>query len=173
MVLGSIKHNRRLAAVLPEDLQKRVEDGYITEDDARELTRARAQAQTKQAQAEAARKHAEQQQTAQSQQATQQAIATAVQQREAALRAEDPDFAQKSPLVQQQVKAMLEMGATVTTPEQGVALIDRAYELVKANSVRPARPATMPTPSSTSRSQPATPAPKSALDAMTANPLAG
>lgn len=154
------------AAISP-DLQQRVDDGYLTEEDAKELTRARVQTQTFKGQAEQFRQRdsERQQQERQSQQTN--GILTAINDREAQLKASDPDYALKSQAMKAEIQWLLENGAVPKTAQQALAMVNKAYENVSAKYVKPVAP--KPTPPRPSASTPprGRPEPATTKDAIT------
>jgi hypothetical protein len=131
------------------DLQEQVENGYLTEAHARELTRARTQSQAYKAQAEQERQRVHQFTQQQQQQVAGDQIVQAVQAREAQLRSQDPDFAQKEPMLRSMLTVALESGAAPRTAQDAIALIDRAYAKIPATPA-PKPVATPPRPSASS-----------------------
>jgi hypothetical protein len=155
---------------IASDLRDRVDNGYMTEDDAKALTAARVQGQTAQAQAETYRKQLETRVQQERSTGTAQAVATAINQREAAIMASDPDYAQLKPAIESIVRTAVGAGVQIKTPEQALALLDSAYQTAKG--LRPAK-APAPTPPRPTASNPnrGHPAPKTSLEA-TAQALA-
>ncbi len=148
------------------DLQKQVEDGYLTEEHARELTAARMQGQTYKSQADRYRQQSEQLRQQHTQQVEQSRMIDAITQREAHLKATDPDYAQKQPMLKAMVELALKNGARPQNAQQAIALVDDAYTRVSAMAPapRPARPTT-PRPSASSPPRGA-PAPKTLEEAI-------
>ena len=142
---------------LPEDLQRDVEDGYVTPERAEELARLRnqqnftqQQAEQQRQAAEQARQQAEQQQA---QQARQQALdgqRTAVQQWEADVRSRDPDYDRLQPLVFKELR-LLAQERPAQSPDQAVELARTALKNVKAQvrTLNGPRETKKPGPSST------------------------
>lgn len=148
------------------DLRQQVEEGYMTEEAARDLTRARAEAQRAQEEAQRLRQQSQQTQQAQQQQATAHRIISAAQAREAELQSTDPDYAHKREAVETYMKGLLTRGARPQSPEDAVAMVNEAYEFANKTVQKPApKPATMqsPTASQVSRGRPA---PASTKDAI-------
>lgn len=137
-------------AIAP-DLRERVDNGYLTEEDAKALTQARVQSQTYQAQAQHAQQQVDQGRQAQQQAAEHERIKTAVNTRQQQLQSADPDFARKLPAIMSMVKAARDRGAQFKTAEDAVAMLDQAYAAL--NAVTPARTA-VPTPPRPSASTP-------------------
>lgn len=147
------------------DLKSAVENGEISEDMARRMTQERAQNARLLAQTQALQQTQKVQSAAQSAQATTSRIVQAVNAREAELRS-DPEYARLAPLVQEQIKVMLESGARPRSPEEGVAMVNRAVEFVRRTAPKPQPKPTLPTPSATSNPRSAKPAPKSVREAV-------
>jgi hypothetical protein len=128
------------------DIQRQVDEGLVSEDAGRELTRTRHRA----AQAEARLRDTTQQHQAQAQVQSITQIRSAVDAWERNIRTRDPDYAQKADTVRRFSQALLQERGTPATPEQAWALVQAAYE--EANkvlvSLRPPPRATRPSPSS-------------------------
>lgn len=154
-------------ATFSPDLQQRVDDGYLTEEDAKELTKARMQGQTFKGQAEQLRQRdaERQQQERQSQDASN--MLSAINSREAQLKASDPDYALKSQAMRSAIQFALESGAVPKTADEAIKMVNRAYENVSASFVKPTSP--KPTPPRPSASTPprGKPEPASTRDAIT------
>lgn len=136
-----------------KDLQDRVDQGYLTEEDAREMTRMRAAEARAKEQSERARQRVQQSQQASQQQAAQQAIVNATVQRGEELKASDPDYAQLEPTILSFVESQLQL-AFPRTPEQAVALVNKAHEFAKNNRPKTTpKPPTPPRPSSSAVSR--------------------
>jgi hypothetical protein len=147
------------------DLRSRVDDGSMTEEMARELTRTRLDAARARAEAESTGQQVQARDTS----ALQTQLRTAVDSWEATIRARDPDYALKEPLVRRTTQGLLaELGAP-RSQQDAVALAQRAYDEVTAQLAR-ARPAPQPTrPRPAAVSTPslgANPEPRSMLDAV-------
>ena len=153
---------------LPEDLQTQVDEGYMTEAHAGEMTRLRMES----------RRNAEMQQRMQQQQAQQAqqmqqqqsmaGIKSAMDTWEADLQRKDPGYAHIKQAVEQQVRFAIENGAIPQTPEQAVQMANRAYEMVRQSQQRqrtstPARPSATSTAPAGGQQKP-----NSTLDAITA-----
>lgn len=144
--------------IAPE-LQKRIEDGYLSEDDAKAIGRARgetaaAQVATARAQAQVTAL------TAQGNQATAtQEIVHAVTAREAELKAADPDYAKIEDAVGRQLSALLGFSQPANT-EDAILMVNKAYEMAKAGYVQQKpKSNTMPTPSASTVSRGTAPVP--------------
>lgn len=152
---------------LPDDIRKDVEEGRITEDRGRELSRARASAARATARVEevetARRQESETTRTEQSQAA----IGTAVADWETRTKGADPDFAAKDELVADRVIAMNARLGQAKTPEEAVQRCEDAYAFVtqQLKSALPPKPEVRRSPES-SPSSPVAPVPKSALEAV-------
>lgn len=149
------------------DLQQRVDDGYLSEDDAKELTKARRQAETFQGQAQQERQRAAEREQTEKQGQTTQQILTAINERESQLKSSDPDYALKSPAIRSMIELVLQNGAIPKTADDALKLINDAYERANASFVK--APAPRPTPPRPSASTPprGNPAPASTRDAIT------
>lgn len=132
------------------DLQEQVENGYLTEEHARELTRSRTQSQNYQAQAERYRTQAQQTQTQQAESQEQSRMVQAINQRESHLQASDPDYARKKPVIESLVKMAIKNGASPRTAQEAISLLDDAHAQAGSFAPSPAPRATAPRPTSTS-----------------------
>lgn len=153
-------------AIDPE-LQQRVDDGYLTEEDAKELTRARISAQASQGKVQSMQqKNAAMNQAQQSQQ-EQGRILSAVQQRESHLQSSDADYALKSPAMKSMIEFALKSGAVPKTSEEAVRLVDEAYARVNATFKKPTPPKPTPPRPSSSSTPRGNPAPETTKEAIT------
>jgi hypothetical protein len=127
------------------DLQKQVDDGLVSEEAARELTRTRHRA----TQAEARLQEQSRAAAAAQQDRSVMAIRQAVDSWEANVRSRDPDYAYKADAVRRFSQALLQERGIPQTAEQAVALTQAAYD--EASRVlarmRPQPQPTRPTPS--------------------------
>lgn len=146
----------RLAAgqAIAPDLQSQVDDGFLTEEAAKQLTRARLQAERATQEAQRERQRSTALQETQTRQVTTQQILTAVNAREAELRGSDPDYARKSPAIKRYMEGVLKRGAEqFKTVEDVIGLVNEAYEFAQASAPAPTAPttrkATPPRPSAT------------------------
>jgi hypothetical protein len=113
--------------VMPQDIQTRVDDGYLDEDAGRELSRARAEAARQKQQNEMML----QQQNAQVQQQQINYLAETVTDWEENTRASDPDYDLKEDLIDARVRSMIaERGQTAQTPQEAIQLAQSAYDQV-------------------------------------------
>lgn len=152
-------------AIAP-DLQSRVDDGYLSVEDAQALTRARVQGQISQSRVEALTTRQKQDRDAQQSQQVQQRIVSAITARENELKSSDPDYAQKSQAMQSMVEFALKSGARPTNEQEALALINDAYNRVNATFQKPKPPkATIPMPSASSSPR-GNPAPETTREAI-------
>ena len=148
---------------LPEDIRQDVEEGRITEERASELSRQRAAAALAEARASTAEQRVEQVQ----QSTTAQKIGAAMMDWESRAKQKDPDFSAKEQFVADRSRALVQAEGAPRTPEQAVALAERAYAEVTAAMRKnlPPKPAIrQPTTSAPSGTEAA--APKSMRDAI-------
>jgi hypothetical protein len=156
---------------LPKDLEDAVANGEITEDRARELSRARASV----ARSETASRRRSEQERSQRQTQEQQdqeterrkAVSTAVKSWEAETRKLDPDFDQKKDFIKDRIKVIIaERGSLPQSAEDGVAIAKQAYteatSRLKGLMPKPRARATMPSIPGSSQSAPEKP--KNTLD---------
>lgn len=153
---------------LPEDLQTRVDQGELSEADAKELVRTRNENARLQKQREAQQTQDAQRQQAEQTKAFRHSLATAASQRERQLAASDPEFEKKAPFVQSELRALMQE-KPAKSPEDAAALVQEAYDNVTTRLASlQRRPPVSKGPSSTGQggtvtgSQP----PASMLDAM-------
>lgn len=152
--------DRAVGEKLPDDLQREVEDGYMTEERAKELARLRNEQSRTAQQAEQERRRAQEAQQQAEQQRRQQAGQQALQQQQEAVRSweqsiksRDPDFERIQPLVYKELRWMvregMDQGRAPRTPDEAVKLAERAYSNVKEQlrRVQP-RQQTQPGPTS-------------------------
>lgn len=143
---------------LPEDIAKRVEEGYIDEESAKQLASYKAAEQLQQQrQQHAMNLHAEQ---------ARNGIHAAVVNWEQQMKVKDPDWSAKQELVTDQVKLML-ASERPSTPEEALALVERAHSITRERLSRfaPQRRPVNSVSSSTSSAN-AAPVPKSLLEAV-------
>lgn len=154
---------------LPDDLRQKVKSGHMSQQDALELSRARAGQRwtEQQSQVERQRREAREAEDRQRQsiQTMQQAATTWERQWEAS----DPDYARLQPLVQTAAKAdVLEhrnRTGKFPTPDEVRAILDRAKEQVKA-ATRPSRRPPVQTVREQGESRDSAPVPKTMLEAV-------
>jgi hypothetical protein len=143
---------------LPEDIKKRVDEGYIDDASAKELAALKAE---KQLQVERMQ-YAAEQQAHQARASIHGAVVSWEQQ----MKAKDPDWSAKQELVTDQAKLML-ASERPSTPEEAIALVERAHSIIKERLSRFApqrRPVS--SVSSSASSANASPVPKSLLEAV-------
>lgn len=158
--------------VIDADLQKQVDDGYLTEEVAREVTRSRAQAKHAQSVADRERQRSQTVVQEQQRQAHVADIVGAVNAREAELRSSDPDYARKKPQVERFLSFAMKNGALPKSREDAIRLVNEAYQHasdVTAPPPAPPKAATPPRPTSTSAPR-GKPEAKSLTDLFAANP---
>ena len=151
---------------LPEDISKKVQEGFIDRQTAVELAKHRNQAaflaQQQQAQ------QAQQGQYLQAQQQRQhiESIASTVNSWEAGIKSRDPDYQHKSALVGDRVRVLLTQYQP-RNPQEAVALAEKAYADVNASlgSLSPRRQPMRSIASSASSASNATRAPRSLFEA--------
>lgn len=137
-----------LGATIAPDLQQRVDDGYLSAEDAQELTKARATSKVNEGRVESltARQKADRQ--AQEAQGAQQEIVSAIQAREAEIQSSDPDYAHKSGALHSMVEFALSNGARPQNKAEALKIINDAYDRVNESFQKPAPPKpTSPRPS--------------------------
>jgi hypothetical protein len=144
---------------LPEDLSKRVEDGLVDEDTARETARLRMEADRARQQAEARSAADAERQALESQQNQVQSIQTAVATVEQEIQASDPDYARKQSFVMDRVRSLI-IEKTPRTSEDAVAIVRQAHKEISERlkpmvQRKPVTPATSGDASSSSRPTPA------------------
>jgi hypothetical protein len=153
---------------LPDDLREEVEFGYISEERANELARARATTASYEAQAQANRQYVEQNQQQEAVAALQTQLTTAAERWETARRARDPDFEAKADLIADRMRSIAQAERLQpSTPEQITALLDRAAADVTVHLKRfvPAV-RSMARPTAASPATVAAPEPKSMREAI-------
>lgn len=117
-----------------EDLKARVEDGYLTEDDAMEIAAARARTRAREAQ--------DQQQSQQRQATdTHKKMMSEMSKLGAKLKASDPLFEQKMPIVQKYIGKLTERGVDES---QWPSLVEVFYESIEIPDSLPPRPTPRP-----------------------------
>lgn len=116
-----------LGNILPPDLQRQVDEGFTTEEIAREVVRSRNAQLRTQNENQQYREHLEHQQVEQLEAQTRQGMVQAVSQWEAQVRTRDPDYALKEQFVVDKLR-VLRTQYRVQTPEQAVQLAQMAYD---------------------------------------------
>lgn len=149
---------------LPDDLQQRVDDGYLDEESAKEVARLRAQQHhSTQRQAELQQRSQQRQQQVQGE-----TLYRAVSDWERTISDRDPDYLKLQPLVMQATQAALAKGRP-RSADEAVQLVEQAYRQVQENvkALMPKRPAQRTVTSTNSVSKSASPKPTSLLEAVT------
>lgn len=160
-------HLQKLAPIvgesLPEDIEKRIDQGSLDAESARELAKARAQAQLL----------AQREQAFIAQRQEQEADALRAQSREAVvawengMKVRDPDYSVKQKFVRDRVRVML-TEVDPQTPREAVALVEKAYAEVNEQfkGIAPRPQSVRAVTSTASSSTSAQPLPKSLLDVV-------
>lgn len=158
-----------LGLVLPDDIREDVESGYLSEERAFELSRARAMTVSQTAQQQQQRQAEERAQAERASQELGNQLSTAAENWEAARRTRDPDFDAKQDLIADRMRAIaMAERLRPNTPEQLTALLDRAHADVTAHLSRfRTPPAAVRRPTSASQATVAAPQPKSLREAIT------
>lgn len=148
---------------LPSDLQQRVAEGRLSEDDARELARTRTEREAANRKAESAQRRFEEG----DRRAQVNDIAAGVSEWEASWQARDPDYARKLPFVEAQIKAM-RMETPPRTRAEAVQMAKDALKVVEDNMkpFAPRRPEIKAPPDGSSAT--AVPAPRNSFEAAEA-----
>lgn len=155
-----------LGKTFAPDLNEQVENGYMSEEAARELTKARLEAKRAREQQQKLQSQHQQMTEEQTRQQVVQHIVSAVNTREAELRQSDPDYAQKAPVVRQYMEYAMKNGARPQSADAAIQMINDAYKFASSQiAQRPAPKATPPRPSTSSVSR-GNPAPQSLEDAL-------
>lgn len=116
---------------LPDDLQKKVEDGLLDDETAQELARTRIEAQTNRARAEqteSERQQERERQAAEAAVSAAQAMQGAVVQWEEGIKQRDPDYSHKQRFVTDRVRALMAEKGRPQNAEEAVALVKEAYD---------------------------------------------
>lgn len=161
----------RVGVQLPEDLASDVNLGLITEERARELSRARAEAKLSTERANTITQQTAEQAEARQTQQFIGSVHSAVATWEQAQKARDPDWNQKSDLIAEKLElAFLKNGANVKTPNDAVAIANKVLQDVNAVFAR-AKPAPREIRPVTggSSSPRSAPAPQTMLDVVKMN----
>jgi len=155
--------------VLPDDLQAKVNDGFIDQDSARELARLKAEREFSALRAQEvyqAQIHEQEAARAQHELTNSHAMVNAVTQWEHAERAKDPDWAAKYEMVQDRVKALLS-ATPARSPSDALQIAQRALADVNAR-LRPLAGRNVPlrSPTSSMSSANTAPAPRTLADVI-------
>lgn len=154
-----------LGQSFPNDIQAQVDDGYLSEEAARELTQARFKAQRAEAESARLQQQSQRQQQEQQQSQQSQALVNAVARREAELKSSDPDYARIADAVQANLQFVLGNGGIPRSPEQAVSMVNQAYELAKKSLPQSVPQATPKRPTANTVAR-GTQAPASTKDAI-------
>lgn len=127
---------------LPAELQEQVDDGYVTEEVARELVKSRSAAQRAQDEAQRLQQQRQQQDQQQARTSNVNAIQSAVNQRENEIKASDPDYARISKAVRKNMEFALSNGAIPQSSEQAIQMVNQAYEMAKSSVPAAPKPST-------------------------------
>ncbi|MFN7185431.1 MAG: hypothetical protein ACK5VE_03555 [Alphaproteobacteria bacterium] len=136
------------------DLQSKVDDGYLSEEAARELTASRIRAQAAEGKVQRITTDQRARETADQASRNVSAIANAVNAREAEIRGSDPDYDSKSQAVREYMERLLKRGALPKSPQEAVEFVNEAHAYATA-MVRPATPAVKEAPRRPNSSTPA------------------
>lgn len=149
--------------VLPDDLNQKVEQGYLDRDAALELSRAKARAESEAARRQQLETRYEQEQ----QSRVVDTMADAVTAWEDQIRRNDPDYNLKADMVDDRVRALVAERGRPRNTDEALALAQEAYETV-SNRLRVVRPAKAPMRSAIGGkvSGSPTPEPKNVLDVI-------
>lgn len=168
--------DRLLGVVLPPDLQQQVEQGYITQQHAQELSQARATAQL---QSRRADRLVEDQQRSERTSQQRQAIDSSLSAMDAwerNIKKTDPDWSQKQLEVQDLVELELARRSQQSgqpwfpNPQEASQLLQKAYETINTRFKRFApKPQAINPPANSGASPRSAPAPKSTMDIIRAN----
>jgi hypothetical protein len=154
---------RQAGDILPEDIQRRVDTGDLSPEDASELSRTRAAAQT----AEHQRRASEQQQTVANQSRQLDGTREAVAQWETGISQRDPDFALKRVAVMRYAQAIVAERGLPPTPATAVQWANEALGEVNKlfTAARPQPQPTRSSPSSGTSVTKARPEPRNLMEA--------
>lgn len=161
------KHAQQaLGQEISPELQQRVDDGYLTLEDAKELTQARVQSQVYKGKAESLTNQQKLKSQETQAQSSQQEMLTAINAREAELKSSDPDYAQKSQAMMSMIEFALQGGAVPKDAASAVQLVNNAYERVNATFRKPPPPRATPPRPNASNPPRGVPAPDTTQEAI-------
>ena len=148
---------------LPEDIQTKVDDGYLDEDSATELSRARAEA----AHEKQMREQMQNQTQLQHAQAQHGHLAQTVDDWESITRQSDPDYSLKQPEIDDRVRVLISERGRPASSEQALQMAQEAYEVVNQR-YRARQPEIQPIRTATGGKLGGTPSPepKNVMDAV-------
>lgn len=115
---------------LPDDLKQRVEDGTLSEEDAKELSKARATAKLERERREATEKATEKATEERTAQNKQQELATSLDNWQANISKTDPDYQKKHGFLKTQLQALIGELGTPENAEEMVRYANIAYGMV-------------------------------------------
>ena len=113
-----------------DDLAAQVEDGLLTEDQARALTQERMRAKLAEDRAKQAQAALEAQQRQAETATVRQRVYEAMSARESELRSTDPDFGRKEQFIRREIEAAIERFGAPQSPKDAVAMLNHAHEIV-------------------------------------------
>ena len=127
----------RSGQVIPDDLRAKVDDGYMDEESAREMSIARAELEAAQRRAN----EAEQARVQEQNKLHMSRIVGTVNEYQARLKETDPDYDHKHKFVSKELADLVRKEGRPATPEAAVAMAKRAYETVNRDLgfLKPAR----------------------------------
>lgn len=138
-----------MGLVLPKELQARVESGEITEEDAKALARAKAEANLYKQQSTTQAERQNTQKQADQQRQTAEQMATTVNQWERQIQQTDPDYGRKKRLVETEIRSYIQQFGMPKNPQQALKYAQVAYEEVTKTlgGLLPQKKPNNPTPS--------------------------
>lgn len=156
-----------IVEVLPDDIRRRVEEGAISEEDARRTASAEFLARSERTRRELTEQSIDAERAHAERVASGQAMARAANEWEARVSAGDADWSRKQPFVEEEIKNLAAMMGP-RTPDDAVkicqAALDRVNRIFKASGSQ-RRPEVTPTTGGTTAT--VAPAPKTPLEAVT------
>lgn len=137
-----------MGLVLPKELQARVDAGEITEEDAKELARSKAEANLYKTRTEQQTRQQSSQREIQARQQLGQAMAETVNNWEKQIQARDPDYQAKRRLVQSEIRAYIQQYGMPKDTASALKYAEAAYKAVSEHlaGVLPKRKPNDPTP---------------------------
>ena len=151
-----------VGAVIAPDLQQRVDDGYLTEEDARAMTKARTEAEVAKGRLNARTERDKQRDEETAAETNRTKIINAINEREAHFKSSDPDYALKSAAIASTIEFAIRAGNVPKSVKEAQEMVNDAHAIVTKSFVKPKPkpPATPPRPSSSNptrgEAQPAT-----------------
>lgn len=157
---------KMLGVELPEDLRTKVDDGFISAEDATALARSRAEAELLRGQSERERQAREEAAAHAARQQAAAGVTNAVVEWEARQKASDPDYAKKAELVELKARALMLKEGPPATPEAAVQLVEKALKEVNGlfKAAAPSRQPIAPMPAG--KSVETTPQPQNLRDVV-------